>query len=85
MKKATILQRVYNPVLLIHAQILSYGVLLMCGLFSLVVTGCKTDEGLSQVQTQNTVAVKLIQVNDVYEIAPSGRRQIWRDGSGSSY
>ena len=48
-----------------------FGVLFMCGLFSLVVTSCKTTK-VSQVQKQNTVTVKLIQVNDVYEIAPLG-------------
>jgi 2',3'-cyclic-nucleotide 2'-phosphodiesterase (5'-nucleotidase family) len=48
-----------------------FGVLFMCGLFSLVVTSCKTTK-VSQVQKQNTVTIKLIQVNDVYEIAPLG-------------
>ena len=54
---------------LIHKHI--YGLFFVCGLFSFVVTSCKKTK-VSQVQKQNTVTVKLIQVNDVYEIAPLG-------------
>ena len=43
----------------------------MCGLFSLSVTSCKTRKD-SPLQKQNTVTIKLIQVNDVYEISPLG-------------
>ena len=48
-----------------------FGVLFMCGLFSLVVTSCKTTKVLKP-QKHNTITVKLIQVNDVYEISPLG-------------
>jgi 2',3'-cyclic-nucleotide 2'-phosphodiesterase (5'-nucleotidase family) len=43
----------------------------VCGLFSFLVIGCKTEKD-SQIHTQNTVTIKLIQVNDVYEISPLG-------------
>ena len=48
-----------------------YGLFLLCGLFSLVVTSCKETK-VSKAQKQNTVTIKLIQVNDVYEISPLG-------------
>ena len=53
----------------IHKHI--YGLFFVCGLFSFVVSSCKKTK-VSQVQKQNTVTIKLIQVNDVYEIAPLG-------------
>ena len=68
MKNTTLLQRfkssfiVYKPI---------YGLFLMYGLFSFVVSSCKTTN-VSQPQKQNTVTIKLIQVNDVYEISPLG-------------
>ena len=48
-----------------------YGLFLLCGLFSFVLSSCKTTK-VSEFQKQNTVTIKLIQVNDVYEIAPLG-------------
>ena len=68
MKNTTFLQR-FKTSSVIHKYI--YGVLFMCGLFSLVVTSCKTKK-VSEPQKQNTVTIKLIQVNDVYEISPLG-------------
>ena len=53
----------------IHKYI--YGLFFVCGLFSFVVSSCKKTK-VSQVKKQNTVTIKLIQVNDVYEIAPLG-------------
>ena len=53
----------------IHKRI--YGVFLVCCLFSLVVMSCKKAKD-AQINTKNTVTIKLIQVNDVYEISPLG-------------
>ena len=68
MKNTTFLQR-FKSSSAIHKYI--YGVFFVCGLFSFVVTSCKKTK-VSQLQKQNTVTIKLIQVNDVYEIAPLG-------------
>lgn len=68
MKNTTFLQR-FKTSSVIHKYI--YGVFFVCGLFSLVVTSCKTTK-VSKAQKQNTVTIKLIQVNDVYEISPLG-------------
>ena len=68
MKNTIFFQRfkTYTP---IHKHI--YGVFLVCCLFSFVVTSCKTAKD-AQINTQNSVTIKLIQVNDVYEISPLG-------------
>jgi len=68
MKNTIFFQRfkTYTP---IHKHI--YGVFLVCCLFSLVVTSCKRAKD-AQINTQNSVTIKLIQVNDVYEISPLG-------------
>mgnify|MGYP001277318060 FL=1 len=68
MKNTMFLQR-FNSSSAMYKYI--YGVFLLFGLFSLVVTSCKETK-VSEPQKQNTVTIKLIQVNDVYEISPLG-------------
>ncbi len=68
MKNTMFLQR-FKSSSAMHKYI--YGLFLLFGLFSLVVASCKETK-VSEPQKQNTVTIKLIQVNDVYEISPLG-------------
>ena len=68
MKNTIFFQR-FKTYTSIHKHI--YGMFLVCCLFSFVITSCKTAKD-AQINTQNSVTIKLIQVNDVYEISPLG-------------
>ena len=66
MENSNFLQRfITNRLLLIQPL----GVLFLCGLFTITLSSCKNPKD-SPLQKQNTLTIKLIQVNDVYEISP---------------
>ena len=66
MENSNFLQRFITNRLL-HIQPL--GALFLCGLFTITLSSFKNPKD-SPLQKQNTLTIKLIQVNDVYEISP---------------